>query len=124
MKNRIFQQYSIMAEQMNAQSKSSGEGQPSYHVLADALFWEDEIPVGLEVFSGDCLRFVLRYRTSLMLDAPESKWQEYWSEAKRCFPNWVGFSPERCRPDNHLGTAYQEMSAEAMKKIKHLTDGG
>jgi WD40 repeat protein len=44
-----------------------------YSIVADAVYWSDELPPRDAIPGGtDDLRFVLRYRTSLILDSPDS----------------------------------------------------
>lgn len=85
----------------------------NYHVMADALYWKDEIPEALDDFSGNCLRFILRYRTSFVNSKEDKKWREYWNRAKQCFPDWIGFSEERCAPNQDLSAIYKRFRCEA-----------
>ena len=54
-----------------------------YELLSDSLVWTDEIPeVSAEHVGGlRSLRFVFRYRTSLMLGVPETRYVAFWEEA-------------------------------------------
>lgn len=57
--------------------------------------WTDEIPLSIDRLSENLLRMILRYRTTLILGVPDSKWEPFWVEAVREFPAWIGFLPER-----------------------------
>src|SRR5690349_4696155 len=71
---------------------------PSYHLLADALFWADEAPPWWRLWElENALRFLWHYRTGLILGEPR-ECGEIWELGKRLFPRWVGFHPSRCRP--------------------------
>ena len=53
-----------------------------YELMSDALVWSDEIP---DLDTGDvrdfhCLRFVFRYRTTLMLGVPDGRFHSVWEE--------------------------------------------
>jgi hypothetical protein len=68
-----------------------------YHLFADAVYWSDEFPPGLKFISENCLRLVLRYRTDILLGrAPDATIKVYWDAAKHAFPNWIGFTTNRC----------------------------
>src|SRR5438105_12064692 len=89
----LFRDLSVIAPAMENLEKKP-EARVLYDELSGSLFWTDERPKGALV-NGDCLRFVLHYRTGLLIGRPRDTWQHFWLEAKRCFPNWIGFSPER-----------------------------
>jgi len=112
MTEQIIRQYAEMATRMPADSASS-QTAPSYHMLADAIYWPDEIPTDLDDFSENCLRFILRYRTTLILEKPEEKWGKYWDEANRQFPQWIGFSESRTTPTESLKDVYRTLSNAA-----------
>jgi hypothetical protein len=93
----------------------------SYELLSDALVWSDEIPE-LEGARADRpfwpLRYVLRYRTSLILGAPEEQFREYWDAAQRLFPDWPGFDPRRQAPA--FKAEYERFKAQAAADIREL----
>ena len=120
MREKILKQYQIMAAKMNALETDRG-GEPRYHFMADALYWTDEIPSELDEFSEDCLRLVLRYRTSLIQGCPAEKWREYWEEAKRQFPSWIGFTENRCQGDARILENYITAKADANKDLPSIT---
>jgi hypothetical protein len=91
-----------------------------YELLSDSLVWTDEIPeVGPTQVGGlRSLRFVFRYRTSLMFGVPEKRYAAFWEEALTLFPGWPGFEPERRAPE--LRTAYESFHADAMREMGDL----
>src|SRR4051794_10498696 len=77
---------------------SSPTATVSFELLSGGLLWSDEFPgdpawYGVE--NWDIIRFVLNYRTSLILGEPAAGGREIWEEARRLFPDWPGFAPER-----------------------------
>jgi hypothetical protein len=95
-----------------------------YELLSDSLVWTDEIPEVDTARVGGLrsLRYVFRFRTSLMLGAPEERYRSYWDEALALFPDWPGFAVERRSPDHRA--AYETFHAEAMRDLGHLFRGG
>jgi hypothetical protein len=91
-----------------------------YELLSDSLVWTDEIPeVNADQVGGlRALRFVFRFRTSVMLGKPEERYRQYWDEAGSLFPEWPGFDPERCAPE--LKSIYDRFHAEAMRDVGDL----
>jgi hypothetical protein len=98
----------------------SPEAKMFYELLSDSLIWTDEIPeVGADKVGGlRSLRFVFRYRTSVMLGVPEKRYQAFWDEALTLFPGWPGFDPERRAPE--LRSAYESFHADAMREMGDL----
>ncbi len=91
-----------------------------YELMSDALVWSDEIP---DLETGDvrvyhCLRFVFRYRTTLMLNAPDERFRALWEEARKLFPDWPGFDPRRHAPD--LRPTYERFVEQAKADIREL----
>jgi hypothetical protein len=91
-----------------------------YELLSDSLMWTDEIP---EVDASNVgglrsLRYVFRYRTGLMLGAPDDRYGSFWNEAQHLFPDWPGFDPARRVSD--LRAAYESFRADAIREMKDL----
>jgi hypothetical protein len=91
-----------------------------YELMSDALAWSDEIPEmeSQQVRAFRPLRFLLRYRTSLILGQPDQRYQEYWDEALTLFPEWPGFEPRRRAAE--LRQSYDQFRAQASADIKEL----
>jgi hypothetical protein len=72
-----------------------------YEQMSGALVWTDEFPKPRpprpmpprDVIG--CLRFILRYRTTVIIGEPDKMLEFFWNEAQRRCPNWPGFRPER-----------------------------
>lgn len=93
---------------------------PVYHVLADALYWPDEVPFWSRLGDGhDVLRCLWHYRTGLILG---ERWPfgEYWELGLRHFPRWVGFHPSRCSPSRRFEVIYRAGRRAAARCIREL----
>lgn len=110
-----------MAARMGRVAKSA-EATVCYSVLADALYWSDEIPEFEDALADDLLRFLLRYRTTLLLGGPNPALEVYWNEAVRQFPQWVGFEPSRQTPTPALKKAYKQLKDKAMAELTEGVD--
>ena len=66
-----------------------------YHVFADAVFWNDELPRPIPTELDDAFRLVINHRTSLLL-GEAGQFPEVWNVAQECYPDWPGFLPDRC----------------------------
>jgi hypothetical protein len=93
---------------------------PTYRLLADALYWMDEAPPwgGLRR-AENALRLLWHYRTGLILGEPRP-FAEYWELGKRLFPRWVGFYPARCRPLRHYKILYRAGRIASSKCLAEL----
>jgi hypothetical protein len=99
---------------------ASADAKMFYELLSDSLMWTDEIPeIRAEDVGGlRSLRYVFRYRTSLMLGTPEERFRPFWDEALALFPGWPGFDP--ARRDPQLRGAYDSFRAEALREMNDL----
>jgi hypothetical protein len=93
-----------------------------YELMSDALVWSDEIP---DLETGDvrayhCLRFVFRYRTTLMLGEPDGRFVGVWEEAGKLFPDWPGFDLRRQAVE--LRPVYERFREQAKADIRELFD--
>lgn len=112
MKEELLAEIVAGATRMNALSKSL-EATVEYDLLADGLWWSDERPkYGDDAISAtNVLRCLFHYRTGLITSAPTSQFLELWEAARGWWPDWPGFSPERCRADDVLTTLHKRMKA-------------
>jgi len=114
-------QFEAIAQDMNA-SRANPTATLGYDVLADGLIWSDEYPASLPGRSKDfeCVRILLRYRTSLLFGEPDEFFQRYWELAMRLFPRWAGFEPSRLRWSADLQSCYQRLQSQNMRLIDRL----
>lgn len=71
--------------------------------LSRSFFWSDEL---LRNFMRVCRnhgsmahRFVMEYRSSLMLGGAIEEYLPVWEQLQNACPAWPGFRPERCSSD-------------------------
>jgi hypothetical protein len=91
----------------------------TYDILSGALLWSDELPdfrLLRKVPHWSILRFVLRFRMTLILGQPDEELREYWDKARQLFPQWPGFSVDRRSPELHL--IARAMEADANKALE------
>jgi len=92
-----------IAEEMNRIHAVPG-AEMRYDVTADAIFWTDEYPANLAGRAWDfqCVKILLRYRTSVLTGQPDETFGPYWDRARQLFPNWAGFEPKRFVPTDEM----------------------
>jgi hypothetical protein len=74
-----------------------------YQGVCDGLVWSDEIPsVTLTDQQEQLLRYLIQYRTSLIVAEPILALESLWDQAGVAFPGWAGFAKERCKPTTEL----------------------
>jgi hypothetical protein len=78
-----------------------------HELMSDALVWSDERVLGLTAEEMGCLRGILRYRTSLIVGIPDTRFEHLWKLLKAECPDWIGFSPARCNPSEELHARYK-----------------
>ncbi len=100
-----------MLNTLSQQSDSSFE----YQGVCDGLVWSDEIPVvSLSDQQEQVLRYLMQYRTSLIVEEPITHLAEIWNQAGLAFPEWAGFADERCKPSKELA----EYVTQARRKLE------
>ncbi len=112
-----------LAEMLN-QLRPDPNARLNYELFSGALVWSDELPLPKEHEAFDlnlsCFRGVLRYRTTLILGAPEEKFRPSWEKAKALCPNWPGFLADRQRPDPERIAFYEKRSVELLQAWEDL----
>ena len=114
-----FEQLRAIAGRMRELKPAPGAS-VFYELMSDALVWDDEIP-DLEtgnVGEFHCLRFVFRYRTTLLIGQPDERFRCYWEEATRLFPDWPGFDAGRRSAE--LRPVYERFREQAKADIREL----
>lgn len=96
-----------------------------YHILADAIIWDDEGINNCEFEFENILRSVVHYRTNLIeFENFESKNSDkrVYQLAKKYFPEWVGFKKERCSFNFELSQRIKRLREVSNWKIDKLLD--
>lgn len=79
---------------------------PLYCILSNAVVWIDEAPFyDVKPSKWWHIRYVWGCRTQLVMGQEISR-PDVWAAARRCFPEWIGFMPERCEPTDELRSLY------------------
>lgn len=116
-----MKEYEVIAGLMNdVQRRDSAELR--YHILADGIYWSDEIPEGLTGDAEDCIRILLRYRTSMITGRPEKRFEVFWTSAKRAFPDWIGFDENRVHPSEEVVAFYEKKKADITRKVSRISN--
>ena len=79
-----------------------------HHMMSGAFVWDDEIP-SASVGEDVALRYILRFRTSLLIGSPIESFRQYWLHAQNMWPKWPGFSPERCSYSERIKREYEKI---------------
>lgn len=104
------------------QTRVQPEAAIGYDVLADALVWSDEYPHNITGRRSefDCVKLLLRYRTTLLLGKPDDLFRPYWDLAKKRFPHWAGFCPARLAMTEELRQRYERDRKRAMRRLERF----
>jgi hypothetical protein len=108
------------AEHLNAICKPAWWPRVFYDAMSGALIWSDETNRQTPVEVIWALRFVVAYRTSLMLDEPQAEHESMWRLGLSLFPNWVGFRPERRQATPKLLAIYRRGNGELSDFIRDI----
>jgi hypothetical protein len=114
--DEVIAKLATIAKVMNTLTKSP-DATISYDMLADALWWSDELPAIGTIPGDGCLRPVVHYRTSVIINKPVPECLPYWLAAKMKFPNWPGFDTERCKPDEELAALYRKSKTKGLLSL-------
>lgn len=115
----LFNDLYRIASSMEAMAKRT-DAAVFYDLLSGSIIWSDELPKTAPV-SLDCLRFVLKYRTGLLVGEPQPSLELFWQEASRRFPNWIGFSSERTKYSEELVRYYVQERRRGGEKEKRIS---
>ena len=107
-----------MAPTLNKQFQQPNSSY-EYQGVCDGLVWSDEIPVAsLPDQHEQLLRYLIQYRTSLIVEAPIPHLADLWNQASHSFPEWAGFADERCEPSPELA----DYVNQARRKLESLLE--
>jgi hypothetical protein len=82
---------------------------PFFDQMSGAFIWSDEKLRGLPTNEMGCLRAIFRYRTSIIVQESDPRFQSLWADLKEKYPDWIGFDPTRCSPNDDLICRYKEI---------------
>ena len=110
----------VAAEMDNVQELPNAE--IGYDVLADAITWSDEYPSNAagRMYDFQCIKILLRYRTTVLLGNSDETFRMYWDHAKGLFPHWAGFAPSRFVPSDELKEFYEHRRKGDMRHLKKV----
>jgi hypothetical protein len=91
---------------------------PFYDLPSAALVWRDEIPdfnALRKIRHWHVIRFVNRFRMTLILGQPDEELRQYWERAQQLFPTWPGFVP--ARRAHSLERVARELESDAIRRL-------
>jgi hypothetical protein len=121
--NRYFdpvQTLTVYAEHLNAICSPRWLPKVFYEIMSGALIWSDETNKKTPVEVIWALRFIVAYRTSLMLNKPREELKPMWELGLSLFPKWVGFRPERREPTPKLLQIYRRGDVSLRKCLRDM----
>jgi hypothetical protein len=92
-----------------------------YHLMSDAFIWEDELP-SFDVGDDLVIRYLLRFRTSLLIGSPIDSLREYWEFAKTRWSKWPGFRPDRTAYSARFKAEYDNYQAKEEEFLSSFDD--
>ncbi|AUS06863.1 hypothetical protein [Pseudotamlana carrageenivorans] len=121
---RVFKKYKNSLPTKSVSEKPKMD----YHVLADAVVWNDEGIKKCNPELENALRYALNYRTSLIVDKnfeikkknSNSIGKRTFELAKKYFPNWIGFEKKRCEYNQELSDRIKRIRKVSEWKIERL----
>ena len=106
------------AEHLNAIRSPGRPGCFTNDVGRSCLVRRDECSDSGE--SDLALRFLVAYRTGIMLDKPRNEFKALWEYALSLFPQCVGFCPERRQPTPELLKIYRRGEVRLRKCLRDM----
>jgi hypothetical protein len=91
-----------------------------YEIMSGALVWSDETNTKTPVEVIWALRFIVAYRTSLMLNKPREELASMWNLGLSLFPKWVGFRPKRRQATPKLLQIYRRGDISLRKCLRDM----
>ena len=108
------------AEHLNAIRSPGWWPRVDYEIMSGALIWSDEQTGMTPVEVTWALRYIVAYRTSLMLNKPRQELKPMWDLGLSLFPNWVGFRPERRQATPKLLRIYRRGDVSLKKCLRDM----
>ena len=108
------------AEHLNAICSPAWWPKVFYEIMSGALIWSDETNRKTPVEVIWALRWIVAYRTSLMLNEPREELKPMWDLGLSLFPKWVGFRPERRQATPELLQIYRRGNVSLRKCLRDM----
>jgi len=96
------------------ETQKDKDAYPFFDHMSGAFIWSDERILGLKGYEMGCLRAIFRYRTNLIVQEDDKRFESLWADLKAKYPDWIGFSPERCSPNHVLLARYKEIRSKPL----------
>src|SRR5438132_612508 len=93
--------------------------------MSGGLIWTDETNATTPVEVIWALRYLVAYRTGLLLNESRDEFRLLWEHARSLFLQWVGFRPERLQPTPELLKIYRDGNVSlkwCLRKIEREMD--
>jgi hypothetical protein len=88
--------------------------------MSGGLIWTDETNKNTPIEVIWALRYLVAFRTSLMLGKPREELRSFWEYGLSLFPKWVGFRSERRQPAPDLMKEYRRGSISLRKCLRDM----
>ncbi len=88
--------------------------------MSGGLVWTDETNKATPIEVIWALRFLVAYRTGLMLNKPREELKPLWEHALTLFPHWVGFRSDRREAAPDLLEIYKRGSISVRKCLRDI----
>jgi len=108
------------AEHLNAICSPAWWPKVFYEIMSGAVIWSDETNSKTPVEVLWALRFIVAFRTSLMLNKPREELKPMWDLGLSLFPKWVGFRPERRQASPKLLQIYRRGDVSVRKCLSDM----
>ena len=116
-----------VADQLRLQ-RMAPDAEPFLELMSDGFVWSDERLHGLGTDEMGVLRAIFRFRTSLIAQQPDSRFEDLWNALREICPEWIGFDPSRCSPNATLTSLYQKGKRwspwESLKRLQQKSLSG
>jgi len=112
-------QIALLAPTLNGLKKKD-LAEPFYEIMSDAFVWDDEVVTGLTPEQQGCLRALFRFRTSLIVQEADPRFEILWEHCRQACPKWIGFTPDRCFPNETLAEKYRANKRKSLRAVSRL----
>ena len=116
-----------LADQLKLQ-KMVPDAEPFLDLMSDGFVWSDERLHGLSVEEMGGLRAIFRFRTSLITQLADSRFENLWNELRKICPEWIGFDQSRCSPNGKLLALYlkskKKSPLDSLERLQRKSSSG